>query len=107
MRHGLCYTALAALLLVSGCSTHGPGTQVTDLPVKPSHPRYAPPPGAQSHWVPALGVYSVDGASDLYYRERTYYRWSNGWSWGLSANGPWQAADSSEVPPGLFRHYAK
>lgn len=107
MKHGLGWVGVAALALLSGCTSYGPGTQVTDLPVKQSHPRYAPPPGAASHWVPALGVYSVEGSSGLYYRERTYYQWNNGWSWGLSPKGPWQAADSSSVPPGLFNYYAK
>lgn len=75
------------------------------LPVSKSHPRYAPPPGAQSHWDAGLGVYVVAGARDLYYRERTYYRWSNGWSWATHPQGPWQPTDSSGVPPGLYRHY--
>ena len=84
-----------------------PGTPAGKLPPvqQPSHPRYAPPPGVKSHWNPALGVYVVEGARDLYYRERIFYRWDGGWSWSPQAGGPWKATDSSGIPPGLFRQY--
>lgn len=71
-----------------------------------NHPRFAPPPGVASHWDARLGVYVVGGVADLYYRERTYYRWSSGWSWASNPQGPWLATDSSGVPPGLYRRYA-
>ncbi|OEO24168.1 hypothetical protein AX279_20320 [Pseudomonas sp. J237] len=101
---------VAGLLFVSGCAVQSttPGTTpASQLPTKPSHPRYAPPPGVSSEWVPSLGVYAVGGQRDMYYRERTYYRWNNGWSWSVSPNGPWTDTDSSGIPPGLYRQYSQ
>jgi hypothetical protein len=72
-----------------------------------NHPRFAPPPGVQSHWDAALGVYVVAGTPHLYYRERTWYLWDSGWNWASSAKGPWLPTDSSEVPPGLTRYYGQ
>lgn len=87
-------------------SPRQPGAPLgTPLPQQPAHPRYAPPPGVKSHWSPALGVYVVEGARDLFYRERIFYRWDAGWHWAPRAGGPWQATDSQGIPPGLYRHY--
>jgi hypothetical protein len=72
-----------------------------------NHPRFAPPPGVDSQWDARLGVYVVAGTSHLYYRERTYYRWNSGWSWASNPQGPWLPTDSSGVPPGLYRRYAR
>jgi hypothetical protein len=99
---------LVSLLGLSACSL----APLSNTPVStPSgggnHPRFAPPPGAQSHWDAALGVYVLGGARHLYYRERTYYRWNAGWSWASNPQGPWQPTDSSGVPPGLHRRYAQ
>ncbi|MEX6503026.1 hypothetical protein [Pseudomonas zhanjiangensis] len=95
---------LVGLLGLAGCALQGP-QPVGQGPLSQAHPRYAPPPGVQSQWDARLGVYVLTGARDLYYRERTYYRWNNGWSWATSVQGPWQPTDSSGVPPGLYRHY--
>ena len=65
-----------------------------------THPRYAPPPGAPSHWDNQLGVYVVEGAS-LYYRERLYYRWDGDWYCAGRPDGPWEPVAPSSVPPGL------
>lgn len=90
---------------LSGCALQ-PGAPVIEPPTQQqSHPRYAPPPGVKSHWNPSLGVYVVEGARDLYYRERIFYRFDGGWSWSPQAGGPWKDTDSSGIPPGLFRHY--
>lgn len=95
--------ALLALAL-AGCSLQPASTPGTGEPTRQhSHPRYAPPPGGNAHWDPALGVYVLRGSSRLYYRERVYYRWDRGWSWASSPRGPWQATDSSGVPAGLGR----
>jgi hypothetical protein len=99
--------ACALGLGLSGCVLQQPSAPVGELPPvqQPSHPRYAPPPGVKSHWNPGLGVYVVEGARDLYYRERIFYRWDGAWSWSSQAGGPWKATDSSGIPPGLFRQY--
>ncbi|WP_457437464.1 hypothetical protein [Pseudomonas sp. TE3786] len=68
-----------------------------------AHPHFAPPPGVNSYWDTQLGVYVLDNVPNLYYRERTYYRWDNGWTWATYANGPWKQTDSSGIPPGLNR----
>lgn len=118
----LILAALAALLL-AGCTLHGPvpaprpgstpgpisGSPPMATPSTPqaAHPRYAPPPGGNSRWDAALGVYVLKNAEHLYYRERTYYRWNSGWSWSNSQQGPWQATDSGGVPASLGRHYAR
>lgn len=65
-----------------------------------THPRYAPPPGAPSHWDNQLGVYVVEGAS-LYYRERLYYRWDGDWYCAGRPDGPWEPVAPTAVPPGL------
>lgn len=70
-----------------------------------THPRYAPPPGAACYWDNTLGVYVLEGRGELYYRERTYYRWDGGWSWSNGADGPWQPTDASGVPAGLGRRH--
>ena len=99
---------LALLLALSGCALQ-PGVSQRDsepAPKQQSHPRYAPPPGGNAYWDSALGVYVIQGADKLYYRERVYYRWSGGWAWASSPNGPWQPTDSSGVPAGLGRAFA-
>lgn len=68
-----------------------------------AHPHFAPPPGVSSYWDTQLGVYVLEKVPNLYYRERTYYRWNDGWSWATFANGPWKETDSSGIPPGLNR----
>ncbi|MES2819702.1 MAG: hypothetical protein V4812_12045 [Pseudomonadota bacterium] len=116
----LILAALAAMLL-AGCSLHGPlhaprpgsapgpitGSVPATKPSTPgaSHPRYAPPPGGNSRWDSTLGVYVLQGAEQLFYRERTYYRWNDGWSWSNSPQGPWKATDSGGVPASLGRHF--
>ncbi|MDH0300262.1 MULTISPECIES: hypothetical protein [unclassified Pseudomonas] len=93
-----------------------PGGQPTTQPSKPAAipkpvPRtsasFAPPPGGASHWDPKLGVYVLEKQPNTFYRQRTYYRWNNGWSWSLSPNGPWQDTDSSGVPGGLGRAFGQ
>ena len=93
---------------LSGCVLQQPSTPVGQLPPvqQPSHPRYAPPPGGNAYWDPALGVYVIQGSSKLYYRERVYYRWNRGWAWSSKPNGPWQPTDSSGVPAGLGRTFS-
>jgi len=91
-----------------------PGTphtapQTPQKPIPPAGPQtsahFAPPPGGNSHWDARLGVHVLDDEDNTFYRQRTYYRWSNGWSWSTGRNGPWQATDSSGVPPGLSRQF--
>lgn len=65
-----------------------------------THPRYAPPPDVAAHWDNRLGVYVVEG-QPLYYRERLYYRWSDGWYGSGRPSGPWEPLDGPSVPPGL------
>ena len=62
---------------------------------------FAPPPGGNSHWDAKLGVHVLDDQTDTFYRQRTYYRWNNGWTWSTGRNGPWQETDASGVPAGL------
>jgi len=72
-------------------------------PVQRTSASFAPPPGGASHWDPKLGVYVLEDQADTYYRQRTYYQWSNGWNWSTAEQGPWQATDSGGVPAGLGR----
>lgn len=76
----------------------------TPAAVQRSHPRYAPPPGAPAHWNNQLGVYVVEG-SDLYYRERLYYRWDGDWYCAGRPDGPWEPVELHSVPPGLRGHH--
>lgn len=87
-----------------------PGTPRSNTPQTPAAPQktsshFAPPPGGHSHWDERLGVHVLDNASNTFYRQRTYYRWDNGWTWALSPDGPWQATDGHGVPPGLSRQF--
>lgn len=99
---------LVSLLSLGACVQAPLSTAPVTYPSGSSnHPRFAPPPGVASQWDARLGVYVVGGASHLYYRERTYYRWNAGWSWATNPQGPWLPTDSSGVPPGLNRRYAQ
>ncbi|MDG9924837.1 MULTISPECIES: hypothetical protein [unclassified Pseudomonas] len=100
--------SLTLLLALSGCALQPGVTPKGGEPAQKqqSHPRYAPPPGGNAYWDPALGVYVIQGSTKLYYRERVYYRWDRGWNWASSPSGPWQPTDSSGVPAGLGRTIA-
>ncbi|TBV16283.1 hypothetical protein [Stutzerimonas kirkiae] len=67
--------------------------------IQKSHPRYAPPPQGNAHWDNDLGVYVLEG--DVFYRERLYYRWRDGWYCAGRLDGPWEAVDMPSVPTGL------
>ncbi|MBF8757819.1 hypothetical protein [Pseudomonas guariconensis] len=89
-----------------------PGTQPSKpaaipKPMPRTSASFAPPPGGASHWDPRMGVYVLENKTNTFYRQRTYYRWNNGWSWSLSPDGPWQETDSSGVPGGLGRAFAQ
>ncbi|QRY82211.1 hypothetical protein JVX91_14290 [Pseudomonas sp. PDNC002] len=128
--------ALSAMLVLGGCVVHPqqpeqPPTQppASTHPTTPTPPpktssspitpqpsqapaakrptQFAPPPGGKGRWDASLGVYVIQGQKDLYYRQRTYYHWDNGWYWGVGPQGPWTETDSSGVPPGLTRKYAQ
>ncbi|WP_223441094.1 MULTISPECIES: hypothetical protein [Pseudomonas] len=83
------------------------------IPAKPSKPlprtsaSFAPPPGGNSHWDPKLGVYVLDDQPNTFYRQRTYYRWDNGWSRSISPDGPWEDTDIHGVPGGLGRQFGQ
>ncbi len=122
-------TLLGLVMGLSACAVQptGPRNQepIPTLPgktqpaVKPSAPaipqapaaapktssNFAPPPGGNSHWDPRLGVHVLDNQTDTFYRQRTYYRWSNGWTWSTSPDGPWQDTDVSGVPAGLSKQF--
>ncbi|MQT55137.1 MULTISPECIES: hypothetical protein [unclassified Pseudomonas] len=123
-------TLLSLAIGLSACSVHQPyestpptppspipqpqpsDKPLPDMPI-PQPPKplprtsatFAPPPGGPSHWDARLGVYVLDDQSNIFYRQRTYYRWDNGWSRGISPNGPWEETDTSGVPPGLSRQF--
>lgn len=95
---------------VPATRTEAPASTPAGTPTTPAAkpmPRtsasFAPPPGGASHWDPKLGVYVLEDQADTFYRQRTYYRWSDGWSWATSLSGPWQATDGTGVPAGLGR----
>lgn len=46
-----------------------------------------PATGGNSHWDAKLGVYVLDNQTNTFYRQRTYYRWDNGWSRSISLTG--------------------
>lgn len=124
-------TLLSLVLGLSACAVHrpppaptgptippsGPSTQPNTKPSGPvippskpvpsKSPTFAPPPGAASHWDGKMQVYVLDDQPDTFYRQRTYYRWSNGWSRSISPNGPWEDTDVHGVPPGLSKQYAQ
>ena len=83
------------------------------IPAKPAKPlprtsaSFAPPPGGNSHWDAKLGVYVLDDQTNTFYRQRTYYRWNNGWSRSISPNGPWEDTDIQGVPGGLGRKFGQ
>lgn len=87
----------------------GPGSKPAPpaKPVPRTSASFAPPPGGASHWDPKLGVYVLDKKPNTFYRQRTYYRFDNGWSWSVSPDGPWQQTDSSGVPGGLGRAFGQ
>jgi hypothetical protein len=127
-------TLLSLVLGLSACAVHrppepglppippsGPSTTPTpptnpgtpSTPIKPSKPQprtsasFAPPPGGNSHWDAKLGVYVLDDQTNTFYRQRTYYRWNNGWSRAISPDGPWEDTDIHGVPSGLGRQFGQ
>jgi hypothetical protein len=86
-------------------------TPKASRPNRPSRPRtsasFAPPPGGNSHWDQKLGVYVLDDQPNTFYRQRTYFRWNNGWSRSISPNGPWEDTDIHGVPPGLGKQFGQ
>lgn len=86
-----------------------PATPHAPAPATKALPRtsasFAPPPGGHSHWDPRLGVYVLDNQNNTFYRQRTYYRWNNGWSRSISPDGPWEDTDIHGVPAGLGRQF--
>jgi hypothetical protein len=93
--------------------TPSPTPGKPSIPAKPAKPlprtsaSFAPPPGGNSHWDAKLGVYVLDDQTNTFYRQRTYYRWDNGWSRSISPNGPWEATDIHGVPGGLGRQFGE
>lgn len=83
------------------------------IPAKPAKPvprtsaSFAPPPGGNSHWDAKLGVYVLEDQTNTFYRQRTYYRWNNGWSRSISPNGPWEDTDIQGIPGGLGRKFGQ
>ena len=83
------------------------------IPAKPAKPlprtsaSFAPPTGGNSHCDAKLGVYVLDDQTNTFYRQRTYYRWDNGWSRSISPNGPWEDTDIQGVPGGLGRQFGQ
>ncbi|MGY2289660.1 hypothetical protein ACW9H6_06750 [Pseudomonas sp. SDO528_S397] len=122
-------TLLSLVLGLSACAVHrppaptgptippsGPATQPGGAQPPATAPAkaapstsatFAPPPGAASHWDGRMQVYVLDEQPDTFYRQRTYYRWSNGWSRSISPNGPWEDTSVHGVPPGLSKQYAQ
>lgn len=87
-----------------------PGKSIPAKPAKPvprTSASFAPPPGGNSHWDQKLGVYVLDDQSNTFYRQRTYFRWNNGWSRSVSPNGPWEDTDIHGVPPGLGKKFGQ
>lgn len=86
-----------------------PGTPATpNRPAKPlprTSASFAPPPGGNSHWDARLGVYVLEDQNNTFYRQRTYYRWNNGWSRAISPSGPWEDTDIHGVPAGLGQQF--
>ena len=66
----------------------------------PSGPVITPPPYGQAHWDNRLGVYVVEG-TELFYRDRLYYRWDGDWFCAGRPDGPWEPVAPPSVPPGL------
>ncbi|NWD78178.1 hypothetical protein HX890_29060 [Pseudomonas gingeri] len=124
-------TLLTLVLGLSACAVHRPPTPgeptsspsgattqpypsgtpgKPTVPGKPrpsSSPTFAPPPGGNSHWDGQMGVYVLDSQTNTFYRQRTYYRWDNGWSRSISPNGPWEDTDIHGVPPGLSKQFGQ
>ncbi len=114
-------TLLTLVLGLSACTVHRPSTPTgptippsgpATQPYPPSTPTtpgkpIPPPPGGSSHWDGQMGVYVLDSQPNTFYRQRTYYRWDNGWSRSISPNGPWEETDIHGVPPGLGKQFAQ
>jgi len=123
-------TLLTLALGLSACAVQGPPTP-GEPTIRPSGPTtqpypssrpgkipaakprpstsatFAPPPGGSSHWDGQMGVYVLDNQPNTFYRQRTYYRWNNGWSRSISPNGPWEDTDIHGVPPGLSKQFGQ
>lgn len=133
--HAVARLALFSLVLALGaCTTHRPAGPESSEPIQtlpggpaptpqpgprttpqpqpapspaPRSTQFAPPPGGNSHWDAQLGVHVLNNVPNTFYRQRTYYRWNDGWSWSTSPSGPWQDTDAGGVPPGLSKQFGK
>ncbi len=127
-------TVITLALSMSACAVHRPEPTTNLPPIPPSQPSptpstspapgkasrpnrpsqsrapqlsFAPPPGGNSHWDQKLGVYVLDDQPNTFYRQRTYFRWNNGWTRSISPNGPWEDTDIHGVPPGLGKQFGQ
>ncbi|QAX81993.1 hypothetical protein [Candidatus Pseudomonas adelgestsugas] len=120
---------LGLVLWLSSCAIHQPSVPISQTikwsnhlnqprtesthsvtpspqPQPSSSPIFAPPLSPASHWDSKLQVYVLEEQPDTFYRQRTYYRWRNGWSCSISPNGPWKETNLYGVPQWLSKHYA-
>ncbi|AJZ96801.1 hypothetical protein PFLUOLIPICF7_28125 [Pseudomonas simiae] len=101
-------TLLSLVLGLSACAVHRPPPAPTGPTIPPSGPSTQPSTKPSGPVTPAPKPVPTKSATFApLYRQRTYYRWSNGWSRSISPNGPWEETDVQGVPPGLSKQYAQ
>ena len=119
LRFAELFTALVIVVTVAGCQGIALAPRASEPVVvhKPGPPSHAPAhgyrhkhkTGAEFRFDSRLGVYIVEGKTDIYFHDGWFIRIRSGiWQVSASLDGQWKAQPDHWVPPGLrSKHHAK
>ena len=111
--------ALVIVVTVGGCygvvlAPHHGGPVVVHHPGPPPHApahgyRHKHQTGAELRFDSHLGVYIVEGETDIYFHDGWFVRIRSGiWQVSATLGGSWEPRSAKSVPPGLrSKHHAK
>jgi hypothetical protein len=113
------FAALVIVVTVMGCQEIilAPRASEPVVARKSGPPSHAPAhgyrhkhkSGAEFRFDSHLGVYIVEGRTDIYFHDGWFIRIRSGiWQVSASLGGEWKARSANRVPPGLrSKHHAK
>ena len=113
------FAALVIVVTVMGCQEIilAPRASEPVVARKSGPPSHAPAhgyrhkhkSGAEFRFDSHLGVYIVEGRTDIYFHDGWFIRIRSGiWQVSASLEGEWKARSANRVPPGLrSKHHAK
>jgi hypothetical protein len=119
LRFAELFTALVIVVTVVGCQEIVLAPRASEPVVvrtsgPPSHApahgyRHKHKSGAEFRFDSRLGVYIIEGKTDIYFHDGLFVRIRSGiWQVSASLDGQWKARSANWVPPGLrSKHHAK